>query len=322
MVDLLIGIDNAELHYSRADIRGEARVPIARLGPLGWSCIGSPDSRDSSGTRTHVIRSFRTLLTRDPFESASEEVCCDVDQTIKRFWEIESCGTDVYDSKIYTQNDNVALKKVEESISYESTTCRYKIGVPWKDNRPKLPSNRETAISRLCSTERKLKKDEFIQREYQQTIEAYIAKGYLRHVKADEKPPPEVWYLPHFPVIRMDKTTTKVRIVFDCSARTEGVSLNDVIYAGPKLQTELFDVLIRFRRNPVAVACDVKEMYLQVEMKRVIVQCFVCCGGIWRVDVNQRCLSLVVWSSERTLHPWNLSLLPKRMLEETKRRIL
>jgi hypothetical protein len=59
----------------------------------------------------------------------------------------------------------------------------------------------------------------------------------------------------------MDTTTTKVRIVFDCSAKCNGVALNDVIYAGPKLQKELIDVLIRFRRKPVAVACDVREMY-------------------------------------------------------------
>ena len=129
----------------------------------------------------------------------------------------------------------MALKKIEESISYDGTTCRYKVAVPWKDNRPKLQNNRKAAISRLCSTEKKLKKHEFAQGEYQQTIEAYIEKGYLRRVKDDEKPPPEVWYLPHLPVIRMDKTT-KVRIVFDCSARSDGVSLNDVIYAGPKLQ--------------------------------------------------------------------------------------
>ena len=65
----------------------------------------------------------------------------------------------------------------------------------------------------------------------------------------------------------MDKTTTKVRIVFDSSAKTDGVSVNDVICAGPKLQKDLFDVLIRFRRNPVALACDIKEMYLQVEIE-------------------------------------------------------
>ena len=90
-----------------------------------------------------------------------------------------------------------------------------------------------------------------------------IEKGYLRHVSADEPPAAEVWYLPHFPVVRMDKTTTKVRIVFDCSDKFDGISLN-VINAGLKLQRELIDVLIRCR--PVAVACDIKEMYLQVEI--------------------------------------------------------
>jgi len=65
----------------------------------------------------------------------------------------------------------------------------------------------------------------------------------------------------------MDKTTTKVRIAFDCSIKTDGVSLNDAICAGPKLQKDLFDVLIRLRRNPIALACDIKEMYLQVKIE-------------------------------------------------------
>ena len=41
----------------------------------------------------------------------------------------------------------------------------------------------------------------------------------------------------------MDKTTTKVQIVFDCAAKCNGISLNDMIYAGPKLQQDLFNVL-------------------------------------------------------------------------------
>ena len=48
--------------------------------------------------------------------------------------------------------------------------------------------------------------------------------------------------------------------------RRDRISLNDVIYAGPKLQKNLFDVLIRFRRNPVALVCDIKEMFLQIEI--------------------------------------------------------
>ncbi|XP_022778379.1 uncharacterized protein LOC111319928 [Stylophora pistillata] len=63
----------------------------------------------------------------------------------------------------------------------------------------------------------------------------------------------------------MTKSTTKVRIVFDCSARFNELSLNDVIPAGPKLQIELFDVLTRFCRSSVALVCDIQEIYLQIE---------------------------------------------------------
>ena len=55
-----------------------------------------------------------------------------------------------------------------------------------------------------------------------------------------------------------------MRIVFDASARYEGNSLNDLIHQGPKLQRELFDVLQRFRPQPVAVVCDIAEMYLGI----------------------------------------------------------
>ncbi len=262
MVDLLIGTDNTDLHYSRADIRGEPGAPIARLGPLGWTCIGIPDREDGSQSRTHVIR---TLLTRDPTQRSVEETCCEVDRSIKRFWEVENYDTAANGAKVHTEEEQLALRKMESSISHDGT--RYKIGVPWKENRPKLKDNYEEASARLCNTEKKLRKDKFLGTEYQKTIEAYIEKGYLRRVESEEEIPPEVWYLPHFPVVRMDKTTSKVRIVFDCSAKSNGVALNDVIYAGPKLQKELIDVLIRFRRKPVAVACDVREMYLQVEIE-------------------------------------------------------
>lgn len=45
------------------------------------------------------------------------------------------------------------------------------------------------------------------------------------------------------------------------------VQWNHVIDAGPKLQRELFDVLIRFHRNPVALVCDIQEMCLQIQIE-------------------------------------------------------
>ena len=71
LVDLLIGIDNAELRYSHVDLRGKNGGPIARLEPLGWSCIGALDESETARTRSHVIRS---LFTREPIWSEGKEI--------------------------------------------------------------------------------------------------------------------------------------------------------------------------------------------------------------------------------------------------------
>ena len=64
----------------------------------------------------------------------------------------------------------------------------------------------------------------------------------------------------------MERATTKTHVVFDASAKCNGVLLNDAIFQGPKLQQELFDVLLRFHRYPAALVCDIAEMYLQISL--------------------------------------------------------
>lgn len=93
-----------------------------------------------------------------------------------------------------------------------------------------------------------------------------------------------MWFLPHFPVVRPEKATTKVRIVFDASATYKGVSLNQSISQGPKLQRELFDVLLRFRKQPVALVCDIAEMYLRIKIAEADQKYF---RFLWR-DMNQK----------------------------------
>ena len=190
--------------------------------------------------------------------------CCSNDRSIRNFWEVENIGTDKACTRVLTEEDKLALQKVENSLQIVDE--RYQISVPWKSERPQLPNNCQMAVSRLTSTKQNLKKNPEVAAEYQKTIDAYVSKGYLRKVNLESKDAPPAWYLPHFPIVRMDKPSTKVRIVFDCSAKCDGVSLNDVIHPGPKLQNDLFNVLIRFRRNPIALACDIREMYLQIKI--------------------------------------------------------
>jgi len=76
-----------------------------------------------------------------------------------------------------------------------------------------------------------------------------------------------VSYLPHFPVLRPDKSTTKTRIVFDAFSKFNDVCLNDTVVQGPKLQNDLFAVLLRFCCDPVTLMCDIREIYLQIKLR-------------------------------------------------------
>ena len=116
-MDLLIGVDNADLHYSFVDIRGKVGEPVARLGPLGWTYIGPPDGRVESGTRTHTIR---TPFTREVGPIIGTGGCCELGQTLKRFWEIESYGTELCDRIVCTEEENVASEKVSSSVRYNN----------------------------------------------------------------------------------------------------------------------------------------------------------------------------------------------------------
>ena len=79
--------------------------------------------------------------------------------------------------------------------------------------------------------------------------------------------PGKTHYLPHHPIIRKDKQTTKLRVVYDASAKMNGnPSLNDCLYSGPSLLPSIADVLMRFRFHTVALVADIKKAFLMVSI--------------------------------------------------------
>ena len=252
VVDILIGLDCADLHFAIKEVRGGTGEPIARLTPLGWTCIGNPEIRQH---QTHSVHFARTYHVRGGTEL--DELNC----TLKRFWETEHYGIE-NDVPILTPKEKQAVNTVE--LGVKIIDGRYQIPIPWKAERVKLPDNYDMAVRRLECTEKRLLKNPDIAASYSSTINQYAQKGYIRKVDEQEKKPIEKWYLPHFAIVKPDRSTTKTRVVFDASAKMNDVCLNDVIHQGPKLQQDLYKVLLRFRRNPVALVCDIAEMYLRI----------------------------------------------------------
>ena len=72
-------------------------------------------------------------------------------------------------------------------------------------------------------------------------------------------------FLPHFPVIREDRVTTKTRIVFDPSKTSPRVPcLNDLLDKGPSLIPLLTTILIKFRLYAVGITADIEKAFLQI----------------------------------------------------------
>ena len=91
-----------------------------------------------------------------------------------------------------------------------------------------------------------MKSDPEILSQYNEIFEKQRRLGIIETVSEPGKKG-ETHYLTHHPVIQEDKDTTKLRIVFDASAKTWGPSLNECLYKGPQLTLLVFDILIRFR---------------------------------------------------------------------------
>ena len=95
-----------------------------------------------------------------------------------------------------------------------------KVPLPWRDNHPTITSDYELCVNRLKSLQRKLLKEPELIREYNQIIEEQLSKGIVERVAAEKDNENEdVHYLPHHAVIRRDRETTKLRIVYDGSAK-------------------------------------------------------------------------------------------------------
>ena len=138
------------------------------------------------------------------------------------------------------------------------------MSIPWKLNPAILSSNYEMALKRLKNIEKRLLKEHDLDLSYCNLITSYIDKSYISKGKKECVLNSQQWLLPHFPLLRPDKPTSKVRIVFDTSAKCKNFSLTDVIDVGPKLQRDLIDVLLRFCKGAVAMVCNIAEMYLQL----------------------------------------------------------
>ena len=170
-----------------------------------------------------------------------------------------------YDPKMsMSQNDRCALEIMESTVKLSNGY--YEIGLPWKNNLPCLANDKSQAESRLQPLKRLLQRDEILRKKYKDFMDDLLRKNYAKKVTSAELSPKDIWYLPHHPVFHPQKPDN-VQVVFDCSAKYRGTSLNDQLLQGPDLTNSLVGVLTRFQQERVAFMSDIEAMFYQVRVQ-------------------------------------------------------
>lgn len=183
-----------------------------------------------------------------------------VEDKLERFWTIEQCEPK---SKLLTKEEKFCEDLYQQTTKRDESG-RYIVDLPFKDNIKQLGNNLPNAIQRFKYLESRFKKDEDFYIKYKKFIDEYENLKHMREVK-DVNSSLNSYYLPHHGVIKSDSTTTKLRVVFDASCKSQsGLSLNDTFNVGATVQNELYDIMIQFMTKPFAMKTDMEKMYRQV----------------------------------------------------------
>ena len=240
-------------------------VPSGDKGPYamrlrhGWTLTGPLPVKDSpipDNVTCHRI-------TVREVESIKEVVS---PQAIQQMFELDfndhKYGPDEYG---YSQEDKKFIREVKQGIRHQDGY--YVIPLPFREPQLTMPNNRDQALKRANWQRKKMLHDENYRNDYVNFVNEMIARGYARKVPEDrlEANPGKVWYIPHHGIYHPRKPH-KIRVVFDCSAKHKGTSLNDQLLQGPDLTNSLVGVLTRFRQDRVAFMADIEAMFHQVRV--------------------------------------------------------
>ena len=261
-IELLIGND-----YYLDIVHGEKITVQEGLyllsSRLGWILSGRiQESYETENEPNMLILSCGNNINRTEVFS-SIDASLPPSPELEDFWNVESIGIIDKESK---SNDDIALKRFRSTLKFDNG--RYEVTWPWKEDEPDLPTNKELAIGRLRSSVKRMEKKPDVMLKYDTVINDQLKKGIIEKVEPNRSEG-LLHYLPHHAVIKPDNATTKLRVVYDASAKTRQVnnSLNDCLYRGPVMLHNLCGMLMRFRLHPVALVADIEKAFLQIGLQ-------------------------------------------------------
>ncbi|XP_075159384.1 uncharacterized protein LOC142232519 [Haematobia irritans] len=187
-----------------------------------------------------------------------------LDKEIARFWEVENLPR-----KNFMSASDIFCEELFRSTVSVGEDGRYVVRLPFRevsDNGVGLGDSRRSAMSQFLRNEARLSRNPTFKEEYDSVVREYSQLGHMRKVL---RPPgdsePSSYYMPHHAVVRPDKSSNRVRVVFNASSpSSNGVSLNGILHTGPTLQNDLTMLILRWRFFRFVFNADIQKMYRQI----------------------------------------------------------
>jgi hypothetical protein len=217
-INILIGSNNYWKLVTGKVLKG-AHGPTAIKTHLGWVLSGPVEGVTDEDTVVNVVNANTTTMLK--VDAFSEPEGLEVG--LRRFWELESLGV--------LEDEQSVYDKFTQEISFKNG--RYMVSLPWKKSMARLPDNYMLCRRRLAGLLKRLNQDPQLLLQYDGVIKDQLHQGIEEVVPSPEEAEGRVHYLPHHAVIRHDRETTKLRIVYDASAKADGPSFNNCLYTGP-----------------------------------------------------------------------------------------
>ena len=258
-IGLLIGSNCPTAMEPLQVIPTEGNGPLAVRYRLGWTISGPcrvMNDENSIVCNRIVVREISTV--RESILPA------EILQMMELDFSERDTGT-LPGECAYSQEDKEFMKYAEKGITFENG--HYEVPLPFRDPEETIHNNRSQALKRILWQKEKMLKDPKYLSDYTLFISKLLQKGYAYKVPAEEvNEKHKVRYLPHHGVYHPKKG--KIRVVFDCSAKFQGQSLNDTLLTGPDLTNSLVGVLTRFRQEQHAFMADIESMFYQVRVPK------------------------------------------------------
>ena len=242
-IDTLTGLD---FYYSLVSGRIKRGFPsdsVAVESVFRWMICG-PTSKTKANK--HTTTTNYTVSHTMRFNTKT------LNSQLTKFWEEESSGTfekGTFNSKTFT-----------DQLKFDGKN--YVTKLPFKNTDDGRPDNYQLCLKRLESLKGSLDKDQTSLTDYNEIIKNYLENGIIEKDGALGEPGLTT-YLPHRPVV---KPSRKIRIVYGGSTKTKGTSLNETLHTGPSLLTLIFDILLRFRTNPIALISDIQQAFHKIKI--------------------------------------------------------